>query len=348
MSILIFLVGFIIVTATILDILYTVLAPNGSGLITGKLSYWIWRSSLALSGSDGKSWLLSNIGVFMLIFIVQIWVALIWLGNAIIVYADPEALYNSSQTAYQSDFISKLYFSGYVLSAMGHGDYSPVSDWWKFYTAFVSFTGVIFISLAISYLIPVIQAVTNKRAFSLKVASIGKSPENMLVTNWKQDDFKFLIEQIHELKSGIFKLAQQHLAYPIVHYFHSKHRYESTSICLAMIDETITILETIKDTENDDSPLTDKLKNTRLAITYYLSTLKGSYIDPEDDAPEVPKLDYLDEHKIPTEVDEDQILKNFERHITRRKMLLAYVQNDAWEWKDVVEEHSTIEIEDKN
>ena len=344
MSIFLLSLGVIILFATLIDILFTVLAPNGSGFITGKLSHWLWRLALSVTGHRGESKILSNIGVFILLFVVLNWVALLWIGNAIFVYADSEALYNSTQTAYKTDFISKLYFSGYVLSAMGHGDYSPASDWWKFYTAFISFTGVVFISLAISYLIPVIQAVTSKRSLSLKIAIMGQSPEDIITKNWKQDNFKFLITQINELRPSIFQLAQQHLAYPVIHYFHSTYRFESTSICIARIDETITILDAIMDHEANNE-LLDKIQSTRTAITYYLSTLKGGYINPSRDQPEIPKITYLDNHKIPRSANDDEIKKEFDKHEKRRKMLLAYVQNDAWTWDDVVDDHSEIQIE---
>lgn len=342
-TILIAILGFIIVTVTILDIMYTVLAPNGSGIITGKVSHHIWRTALKITNSDGESKLLSNIGLFLLLFIVQFWVALVWIGNALILYSDPEALYNTTINSYVSDFSSQLYFSGYVLSAMGNGDYTPASEWWKFYTSFISFTGVIFISLSISYLIPVIQAVTNKRSLSLRLNTIGGSPEDMILSHWKDDDFKFLIDELYELEPLIFQLSQQHMAYPVIHYFHSTKRFESTSICLAMLDETLSIIQSVRNRGLEDETST-KINSLRKAITYFLSTLRNSYINPGDDEPLVPDLDYFNERNIPKAVDDNEIEESFRKQNERRKLLLAYVQSDAWQWKDVVEKNGGIQI----
>ncbi len=343
LSILILILGIAVVVSTLLDILYTVLAPSGSGLVTGKLTHWMWRLVLNISGFKGEGKFLSNVGVFILMFIVIIWVLLLWVGNAMIVYSDPYALYNSTETAYQTDFVSKLYFSGYVLSAMGHGDYSPVSDFWKTYTALGSFTGVIFISLAISYLIPVIEAVSSKRLFSLKIDAMGKSPENILAKHWQSDDFEFLIEQLNELQSSIFQLSQQHLAYPVIHYFHSNNRYESSAIGMARIDETITILYAILSQQGKFHQM-DKLDGIRKSITYFLSTLKGGYINPCRDMPVVPDCSGLDKRNFFTSIDYQLIRDYCEKETKRRKMLLAYVQNDAWKWDDVVNDQSVIEI----
>ncbi|MGB3468623.1 MAG: potassium channel family protein [Cyclobacteriaceae bacterium] len=345
MTPLLFIIGLCIVVLTILDILYTVLAPNGAGYLAGKITFYIWRISLKIAGYDHRSKLLCNVGPYMLLLIVQIWVLLIWVGNAIIIYSDPHSLYNSTQQQYQEDFISNLYFSGYVLSAMGHGDYSPSNGWWKAYTAFISFTGVVFITLAISYLLPVIQAVTDKRTLSLRISSFGNSPEDILKKNWKNDHFEYLVKELKDLKPAIFSLAQQHMAYPIIHYFHSKDRNESAPINIATVDETLTILRSLLKDNSTESTLINDLVSTQSAITYFLSTLKSGHIKPGNDEPEVPGLDYINDFDLPERCSVEEIKSTFRKHRKRRKLLLAYIQNDAWKWEDVVSDNDDISLE---
>lgn len=344
MIVILFILGLLIVSLTILDIIYTVLAPNGSGYFSGKITFLIWRSALKVTGYNYKSRFLAHLGPFILLSIVQVWVLFIWLGNAIIIYSDPQSLHNQKQTAYQSDFISNLYFSGYVLSGMGHGDYSPASDWWKTYTAYISFTGVVFLSLAISYLLPVIQAVTFKRTLSLRISSYGNSPEDIMRKNWKNDNFAYLIKEIKSLKPAIFQLAQQHLAYPVIHYFHSREKNESAPLSIAMIDETLTLLKGIVSEDSEDPTLINDLVSTQSAVTYFLSTLRSGHIRPGNDAPETPGLDYLNDFDIPQRKSDDLIKKNFTEEKERRKLLLAYVQNDAWQWEHVVSDSESIDV----
>jgi hypothetical protein len=344
MNWILFIVGLLIVKAAIIDILYTVLAPNGSGRITGLTSYWIWRGALFVTNHNGKHKFLSNLGMFLLLLIVEVWVILIWIGNTLIVYSDSEALYSSAQEAYVTDFMSKVYFSGYVLSSMGNGDYTPVGEWWQFYTAFISFTGVIFISLAISYLIPVLQAVTSKRSLAIRLQTLGRTPEELLVKNYKNDNFEYLVNELFSMKQDIIELAQKHLAYPVIHYFHSTKHYESTSLTVAKVDETLSILECILSEEDHDAETDYKIQELKVALTYLIKTLKSGYIDPREDEPEVPQLNYLNENNIPNHISVQKVKNHFNQIRERRKLLLAYVQNDAWTWNEVVNCTSELRI----
>lgn len=345
MSILLLIVGFTIVAVALYDILITVLSPNGSGFLTGRLSHYIWRSALFLSGKNGKSKILAVLGVFLVLFIVLNWVMVIWLANTLIIYSHDNAILNENGSGYVTDFVSKFYFVGYVLSAMGNGDYLPATSWWKIYTSCLSFTGVIFISLAVSYLIPIIQAVTHKRSFALRVSTLGRSPQEVLVRNYKNDQFKYLINQLYQLKSELIDLAQEHLAYPVIHYFHSTKQYESTSLSIAILDETISILTCVMDKETRESEFGAMLEDLQTSMTYLLNTLKSGYIDPYDDDPSVPDLNYFHQHNIPKHVNISEIRGYFQTQKERRKLLLAYVQNDSWTWDDVTNGQSRIEIE---
>ena len=48
------------------------------------------------------------------------------------------------------------------------------------YTGIISYTGVIFISLGISFLIPVIDATVLKRQISLQIHALGGTPKEIL------------------------------------------------------------------------------------------------------------------------------------------------------------------------
>jgi hypothetical protein len=60
----------------------------------------------------------------------------------------------------------------------------PEGNFWDILTAILSFTGLILISIAITYLIPVVSAEIAKRKISVTINTIGGSVEEMLLNYW--------------------------------------------------------------------------------------------------------------------------------------------------------------------
>ncbi|WP_031428603.1 hypothetical protein [Flavimarina sp. Hel_I_48] len=338
MEIALFIIGVTVVFVTLYDITTTILAPRGVGLIADRVSRGIWRFSLVLSGKNGRNRPLRSVGPFLLLIIIFIWVILMWLGNTLIVYSDSQSLWSPDKSAYVNDFAENMYFVAYVLSSMGSGNYTPVSDWWLFYTGLISYTGVIFISLSISFLIPVVEAITLKREVSLRIHALGKNPQEIL-TRYKDDNYRELLEVLADLEPSILKLAQYHLAYPVIHYFHAVNLFESLPVKLVSLDEAMSILMYKIPEENIANRVI--LERTYESMTYYLSTLASAFIKPGDDEPEYPDISYL-EH-----ISEESSIKGTEWNDNlkgRRLLLLAYLQNDGWGWDDMVQSTDRVQI----
>jgi hypothetical protein len=110
--------------------------------------------------------------------------------------------------------VNKIFYTGYTLSTLGLGDMEPEGNFWDILTAILSFTGLILISIAITYLIPVVSAEIAKRKISV-INTIGGSVEEMLLNYWDGKDFKELerpfplIDSIisHAQNQGVFCIA---------------------------------------------------------------------------------------------------------------------------------------------
>ncbi|WP_299154193.1 potassium channel family protein [uncultured Christiangramia sp.] len=340
MNIFYFVIGVVIVLVTIYDMIYTILSPRGSALLADRISRWFWRFALKVSGKNGRNKLLEYIGPLILLGVVLTWIIILWLGNTLIVYSDPQALWSSQDSAYVTGFYNKLYFAAYVLSSMGNGDYTPASDWWLFFTGFISYTGVVFISLGISFLIPVVEGITLKRKLSMQIHNLGETPER-IISNYNSNNFEQLSSALSDLEAPLLKVAQSHLAYPVIHYFHSVNINESLPVQLATLDETLSILLYQVEEDNFEDRLS--MERTYKSLTYYLSTLASAFIHPGDDEPEHPNTDYLHDLKKSDQAIDDSANRKL---AARRKLLLAYLQNDGWEW-DVIEKKEKVTIKER-
>lgn len=339
MNIAIFSLGLAAVLVGLFDMMSTILAPRGAGLVADRVSTGLWRIFLFLARKDGKNKLLRLAGPVLLLVIVLIWILLLWVGNTLMVYSDSEALTLLNTEVFVEGFAEKMYFIAYVLSSMGNGDYSPAGEWWMLYTGLISYTGVVFISLGISFLIPVIEATVLMRQVALRIHALGRSPEGIL-TKYAPNRYGALFKVLDDLQPSILKLAQYHLAYPIIHYFHTEHRFESLCVKLATLDETMSIM--LYKIPKEDISDVFVLERTYEAMTFYLSTLDTAFIHPSDDEPEYPGTSYLEN------VSEETSVKGREQGpglVKRRKLLLAYLQNDGWNWTDVAEGDERIEFD---
>ena len=77
--------------------------------------------------------------------------------------------------------------------------------------------------------------------------------------------------------------AQNHLAYPVLHNFHSHLRREALAINLTTLDEVLTILMLY--IPDSVQPLKQEFYPLRFAIIDYLVTLHSAFISPSDSVP---------------------------------------------------------------
>lgn len=317
------------------------MSPNGAGIITSRVSSFVWRLSLKLCRNDGSSWLLSNVGFLLLYLMLLIWIVMIWMGNTLIIYSDVYALQDPDKL-YITSFLDKAYYIGYVLSTMGSGEYTPTNQYWEIYAAAISFTGLVFITIAISYLIPVINAVADKRALANYIAGLGKNPYDILENHYNGKDFSQLNKHFEYLTPEVLKLTKNHQAYPALHYFHEHKYVDSTCIYLSCLDEMISILNC--GTEEEKRPAKNILLPLRHALTLFLQTLHGAYLNPEVEKPQLPDHKKFKEI-IPDGIDNEQFIQSFSNLSKRRRIILAYLKHHGWSWEKLYGADYTLEFE---
>ncbi len=332
MSFFLLALGVSLTIAIIIDILITTLSPNGSGFITSYVTRYTWELYLRVSNHKPKKIFLKSSGVFIICLVLTIWVSALWIGNTLIIYTDSYALLNSDDQPVTT-FNKKLYYIGYVLSTLGNGEYKPSNNFWQLYTSIISFNGLILITVALSYVVPILEAVAKKRKLSLEIASFGMNPMEIIEKNWEKDQFASFVGQCQELKSEILLLSQLHLAYPILHYFHSTEIKTSLPICLSMIDEVINFVNCAI----EEKPFKKELGICKLnfALTTYLQTLNAAHIAPAKSTPPIPDYKHLKLKGLPIIEDDNQVKENYNEIKNRRKLVSGYLLTDGWQWNQM-------------
>lgn len=335
MNLFLLIIGLSITGIAAFDIVYTTFAPNGPSVISGRVTNYTWKVMHIISDKTDNRSFLNGAGVVIICMILMSWIVLIWLGHFLIFSSDPQAVIQSSSKIAAS-YPDRIYYTGYVLSTMGNGDFKAGTNAWQVYTAVVSFFGLILITIAISYMVPVLSAVTDRRTLSIQVASLGHSPESILLNHWDGNSFVSLEKNLMDLKGKIALHGQLHLSYPILQYFQNNKKLTALLPNLMALDEALIILRY----------MVDEQKRPRNYILDPFRIIMDSFFDsfvrtsPVKDTAEVPfiRLNELLNANIPLKTPSEQQLAELNK---RRLLLNKILESSGWYWEEIYNDIQT-------
>jgi len=331
MNYFVFLLGVILLIITAADLINTSLSVRGAGFISKRLSISIWRVLLAINKKMGHRKVLEIGGAIILVSILINWLLLIWISASLLFISYPDSLMNV-ETNSSTTVINKIFYTGYTLSTLGLGDMEPSGNFWDILTAILSFTGLILISIAITYLIPVVSSEIIKRKISVNINTLGGSVDEILLNYWNGKDFKELELPFISLIDSIILHAQNHKAYSVLHFFHSSDKKEAFVLNITNLDEVITVL--LHNIPSEQRPSNNVLIRLRKAITSYLITLPATFINPGKDTPPILILSALESKGIKI-LSGETIDLEYKKLRTRRRLLLSLIKDDGWKWTDL-------------
>jgi Ion channel len=322
--------GLALLVYALIDVLWTCFLEGGAPVTTRACS-WVAKGLLKCQTRRTSRRLIAKAGLASTVVTVLVWGVSIWTGWTLIFCASRGALV-ATDTGRPADFTERVYFVGYTIFTLGLGDYKPVGHFYEIITALAAGSGFILFGLALAYLVPVVSAATAKRSLGVTVWTLGKDPGDIIARAWNGADSTALNPHLVSLVPMLAGLGESHLTYPVLHYFHSSKRSSSAAASVAALDEALTILECgLQQGCSLDVP---SLGAAREAITEFLNTLAPALIFPAADSPPTPSLQPLRDLGVPA-VEDDLFEASLSAVAERRRMLLALVRNEGWDWDAV-------------
>lgn len=327
MSYLYYILGFSITLFALCDLIWTTLwVDGGAGPLSKRVAQLTWKITEKLTYR--KKDYFTIVGPVILVVTLLTWVFFMWLGITLFYSGDPQSIINT-QGGGPIMWYERMYFTGYTIFTLGLGDYSPQPGFWQIITAFSSGIGIMFLTLGASYVINVVGAVGQKRSFARSITGLGMSSEDILRSAWNGEDFHQMDLVLMNAASSISLLTQQHQAYPLLHYYHSKTPEEASTVGVAILDDLLTML--CFGLEDKDSVNTILVYESRSSIETYLETLTSAFVHPSEEEPVRPDIRKLGETSIPF-VEQDEFTKQLDKLTMRRKKLLGAVKSDNHDW----------------
>ncbi|WP_044022178.1 ion channel [Bacillus sp. SG-1] len=328
MNVLYLISGILVLALVIVDLLWTTIwVDGGGGPLSRRLGKGFWYTLRKISSDNSK--ILRLAGPMILSLTLIIWILLLWIGWTLVFSADVESILLSQNKNPITTVAERIYFVGFTLFTLGIGDYIPKRGFWQIVTTFATGTGMLFITLSVSYVVSVVSGVVQKRAFAKSITGLGNDWVTIVKNSWNGQDLHNIDLFMKDISSQLIVLTQQHKAYPILHYYHSQDKEQSSSVALALFDEVLTVYEFgVKD---ENKPNQVWIKEGRSSVTDYLDTLHAVFFKPAPSSPPPLDIKPLREEGLPVKSTQEFniALSNL---VTRREQLLGLVEQDAWDW----------------
>jgi hypothetical protein len=327
------ILGIIIYLLIVLDVIQTTLSLQGGGWLTSRFSHFFWKGFLNISGKDGSSKFLSHAGYILLIAIVIIWVFALWSSMVLILYSNPGSIIQSS-TKTTAGLWEVIYYSGFTLSTLGVGDFIAAGNYWRLLTTIYSFTGLILLTMSVTYFIPVLSAVIDQQKLGIKLSTLGSTPQEIVLNSWNKKDFSRLTNKIDDISDSIIKYSQHHRTYPVIHYFHNPNQSNNVVLQLARLYEALIIL-THKIKKEKQPPLED-IRPLIVAFENYFKIISEvTHINIKEKNPAKISVAILQAHGlVPATIEQKDIEEKF---MKKRKFFKTLLLQDGWKWRQLEE-----------
>lgn len=322
--------GMALVGLAVVDLLSTTLSVAGaSGFVSMRVADLVWHQVLRLRLSH--RWL-QLVGPAIVSGMVAAWVLLLWAGWTLVFVGAGDAVV-ATDGGTPASTGQRVFFAGYLVATLGNGDYTAVGTGWQITSVLASLCGLMTATLAITFLVPVVSGVAHRRQVAASIASLGDTPARILQRSFDGEGFSPLTTHLANLLPELTLLTQRHLAYPVLHYFHSDQRHSAVAPMIAVLDETLAVLQHGVATRGLDN-LT--LTSARDAVAELLRLLERAYISPAAEAPPPPALDVVP-RSGPALTDQASFVALIDSESPRRRLLRGFLEADGWSWDEVNE-----------
>lgn len=318
------LLGVLLLLLTFHDLVSTTASvSSGAGPVTGRVGHGLWRLSLRLYRRTGRKAPLRRTGPLILFVVIALWTVLLILGWALVFGQESIVTIQDGSPA---EFLGNVYFSAATVTGVGSTTLATDRDLWQFVEQLAAISGLALVGLSISYVIPVVQAVVEKRRIAAYVDALGRDAVEALERSWNGADLGDLHLHLIAVTQDLAGLAERYLAYPIVHYFHSTARRTAIGPAIATLDAILVLNEHVLAEEVRLGPSTTR--PLERSLWWFLEMAAPDHAEPADHAT-WPDLGPLRRAGIPLAAD-DPLPPLTGDLLARQERILGYLAHDGW------------------
>jgi hypothetical protein len=276
--------GFVLLALIIFDIYATVLHSSARyGPVGESLNRSVWRvartAAFKLSRAN-RHRLLNMVGPLLLPLLIVVYIVLLTLAFALVYYPHIPRGFTFGVEHLEPGWIDAVYFSGVTLTTVGYGDVVPRLAPLRFLALFEAASGLVVISLAITYMLTVYTALERKRAVAVSLyhqAGGGADVAGFIAHHFVEGRFYGLRDALRTVTRDLQGLLESHIDHPVIHYFHPVEVYKGTPRVLFLLLETCTVIRAALDREqNEDLRNYPEVRTLDAGVRHVLAQLVDS------------------------------------------------------------------------
>jgi hypothetical protein len=336
MHVLYLVIGILVLLANAVDLVWTTIGTHGGGPLSRPMGTAMWNAALALHRRTGSRHhlALSFVGPVILITTIAFWVCADWLGWVLVFSFNPASIADT-HTHVPADLSGRIFYVAYSISTMGNGDYQPTSPAWRIVCSLATLSGIASLTLGVSFILSVLTAVVHKRTLGAMLSDFGGTPERILANSFDGETFASLSEPLMEITGMVQFFAEQHLAYPVLRFFHSETTRAAAPLRVFALHETMLLLTHgvaphLRFTAIRTEPILAGLR----ALAHIFEE-EGAVEGSDADVPPICDLDVLRTIGAPT-ADEREYRDAVTKASGTRRCLWAAVLQDGRSWDEAV------------
>ena len=327
-------VGIILLSLCVYDIVWTTLSASETGSLTLCIvRFYKWTAHIFRRYKLIHR-ILRSIGILTFMTSLFVWYLLLWFSFGLIFASVEESIVRASDNG-ATDYYEKFYFAGYIVFTSGLGDYKPNNTEFRMVTIISNCLGLFLVAITVSYVVSATDAVTKHRHLAARIGGLGNCPIDIISNSWNGTDLKSLEHTMSGIAKDISLCAQLFRRFPIIFNFHNLEMMYTPAVQLTVIDEVLTIMQCCF-IENVRVSKLNALQ-VRTALNSYFDSLQIIGIRNAENVsiPEMPDLTQISDIGIPM-FPRNVCYMNFNNEaIKERRRLLHFIINEnTRKWND--------------
>ncbi|MGI0486743.1 potassium channel family protein [Pantanalinema rosaneae CENA516] len=253
MQILLQLIGTGLVLLALADIFLTVLHPRAeSSVMSIPVARAVWGCFRSLASGLGKQRdsFLSYGGPIIIITIISVWVLLLLVGFALLIWPGLGTAIYAEQGKTPTDFITAVYYAGFALTTLGTGDLTPQTTNYRLLIILKSILGFSVFTLTLSYVLSVYSNLTSRNTFALSLhhrAANTADPVELLARLAANNSINTLDQDISEIAQNLISLLESNNSYPVLLFFRYRRTYYALPRIAYLAMDTATFIKSALD-----------------------------------------------------------------------------------------------------
>lgn len=204
------IVGFVIVLAILFDFLMTTISIRASGPIA-RYSSTLVSKVLDLAPENGV--IARYQGPMILILVASLWIVGLWCGWSLVLFGGQAELLDKNDVPGSLEEI--ISFTGSTISTMGLGVLTPDTAGWHAVTVLSSITGMVVLTLSVTYVLNVTQVATQSRAFCRQLDKLTEA----ITALSPAEGAAMLLSMDDTLNDSATILRQRRACFPLATYY---------------------------------------------------------------------------------------------------------------------------------